>query len=72
LNIDYHQLNREQKRLYLVEVFLTAKDTHPVYEKLATLLSDSFQIEEKHLDMLHEQVMNVTDSLHTDEIIKKM
>lgn len=53
-------------------VFSTAQNAHPVYTKLNTLLSGKWQIEEKHLDMLYEQINSVIDSLHTDEVINRM
>lgn len=70
--IDYHKLDYEHKLLYVKAVFSEAKNSHPVYAKLDTLLSWSWKIEEKHLDMLYDQINSVVDSLHTDEVIQKM
>lgn len=72
MTIDYHALDYDHKLLYVREVFNTAKDAHPVYAKLLQLLSGQWKIEEKHLDMLYDQINAVVDSLHTDEIVNKM
>lgn len=37
--IDYHTLTYQHKLLYLRNVFEEAQSAHPVYAKLATLLS---------------------------------
>ena len=70
--IDYHALDYNHKLLYVRSVFEEAKSAHPVYEKLYTLLSGQWKIEEKHLDMLYDQINSVVDSLHTDEVIDRM
>ena len=72
MNIDYHKLDYDHKLLYVREVFSTAKDAHPVYAKLLTLLSGQRKIEEKHIDMLYEQINSVIGSLHTEDIISRM
>lgn len=72
MTIDYHKLDYDHKLLYIREVFATAKDAHPVYAKLLALLSGKWKIEEKHLDMLYEQINAVVGSLHTDEVINRM
>jgi len=70
--IDYHKLDYDHKLLYVKSVFSEAKNSHPVYAKLDSLLSGSWKIEEKHLDMLYDQINSVVDSLQTDTIIQKM
>lgn len=70
--IDYHTLDYNHKLLYIRSVFDEAKDAHPVYAKLSTLLSGQWKIEEKHLDMLYDQVNSVVNSLHTTEVISRM
>ncbi|AKH32373.1 hypothetical protein XF24_00008 [candidate division SR1 bacterium Aalborg_AAW-1] len=70
--IDYTKLDYNHKLLYVRSVFDEAKSSHPVYQKLYTLISGQWKIEEKHLDMLYEQINSVVDSLHTDTIIEKM
>lgn len=70
--IDYHTLDYNHKLLYVRSVFEEAKSAHPVYEKLSTLLSGQRKIEEKHLDMLYDQINSVVDSLRTDEVIDRM
>lgn len=70
--IDYHTLDYDHKLLYVKSVFSEAKNAHPVYAKLDTLLSGSWKIEEKHLDMLYGQINSVVDTLHTDEVINRM
>lgn len=70
--IEYHTLDYDHKLLYVRSVFDEAKSAHPVYQKLYTLISGQWKIEEKHLDMLYDQINNVVDSLHTDTIITKM
>lgn len=70
--IEYHKLDYQHKLLYIRSVFEEAQSAHPVYTQLYQLLSGNWKIEEKHLDMLHSQILNVVDSFHTDEIIAKM
>ncbi len=70
--IDYHKLDYDHKLLYMRSVFDEAKSAHPVYAKLSALLSGQRKLEEKHLDMLYDQVNSVVDSLQTDTIIQKM
>lgn len=70
--IDYHTLDYDHKLLYVKSVFSEAKNSHPVYAKLDTLLSWSWKIEEKHLDMLYDQINSVIDTLQTDNIIQRM
>ena len=70
--IEYHKLDYDHKLLYVKSVFDEAKSAHPVYQKLYTLISGQWKIEEKHLDMLYAQINSVVDSLHTDTIIEKM
>lgn len=70
--IDYHTLDYNHKLLYVRSVFEEAKSAYPVYEKLYTLLSGQWKIEEKHLDMLYDQINSVVDSLRTDEVIDRM
>lgn len=70
--IDYHTLDYDHKLLYVRSIFEEAKSAHPVYVKLYALLSGTWKIEEKHLDMLYDQVNSVVNSLHTDEIINRM
>ena len=70
--IDYHTLDYDHKLLYVKSVFSEAKNSHPVYAKLDALLSWQRKLEEKHLDMLYDQINSVVDSLQTDTIIEKM
>ncbi len=70
--IDYHTLDYDHKLLYVKSVFSEAKNSHPVYAKLDSLLSWQWKIEEKHLDMLYDQINSVIDTLHTDEVINRM
>ena len=70
--IDYHTLDYDHKLLYVKSVFSEAKNSHPVYAKLDALLSWQWKIEEKHLDMLYDQINSVIDTLHTDEVINRM
>lgn len=70
--IDYHTLDYDHKLLYVKSVFSEAKNAHPVYVKLDSLLSGQWKIEEKHLDMLYDQINSVVDTLHTDEVINRM
>jgi len=72
MTINYNTLNYDNKLLYIKSVFEESQDAHPVYKKLLQLLSWSRKIEEKHLDMLYDQIHNVLNSLHTDEIVERM
>lgn len=71
-NIDYKKLNYDHKLLYIRSVFEEAKKFHPVYEKLYTLLTWTWKIEEQHLDMLYTQVESVVHNLESEEIVQKM
>lgn len=70
--IDYRTLDYDHKLLYVRSVFEELRTTHPVYDKLYTLLSGKRRLEEKHLDMLYEQVNSVVDNLQTTVIIERM
>ena len=72
MEIDYHKLDYDHKLLYIKSVFEEAQNAHPVYAKLLKLISGQRKIEEKHLDMLYQQIDSVIDTLHTDDIINKM
>lgn len=72
MNIDYNKLDYDHKLLYIKSVFEEAKNAHPVYKKLLSLISGTWKIEEKHLDMLYEQINSIVDSLHTDQVIDRM
>ena len=68
----YLTLSYEHKLLYVREVFHTCADAHPVYAKMYTLLSGQWKLEEKHLDMLFEEIHNLTENVHDETMISKM
>lgn len=68
----YITLSYEHKLLYVREVFHTCADAHPVYAKMYQLLSGQWKLEEKHLDMLFEEIHTLTDNVRDETIISKM
>lgn len=68
----YMTLSYDHKLLYVREVFHTCADAHPVYAKMYQLLSGQWRLEEKHLDMLFEEIHNLTDNVRDETMISKI
>ncbi len=68
----YMTLSYAHKLLYVREVFHTCADAHPVYTKMYQLLSGQRKLEEKHLDMLFDEIHNLTENVHDESMISKM